>query len=57
MTVRNARLVFGGRHREWNALSYDRELKLLVLNHSSARRVWTRKFDRRTANLEGIKHE
>jgi hypothetical protein len=40
-----------------DALSYDRELKLLVLNNSSARRVWAMKFDRQTANLEEVKDE
>jgi len=39
------------------ALSYDRELKLLVLNNSNARRVWTLKFDRKTAGLEEMKDE
>jgi len=38
-------------------LSYDRELKLLVLNNSSARKVWLMSFDRKTARLEEMKDE
>ena len=40
-----------------DALAYDPELKLLVLNNSSARKVWTMKFDRKTAKLEEMKDE
>ncbi|MCE9565355.1 MAG: hypothetical protein K8U57_25255 [Planctomycetes bacterium] len=40
-----------------DALSYDPKLKLLVLNNSSARKVWLMKFDRKTAALEEMKDE
>jgi hypothetical protein len=40
-----------------DALSYDPKLKLLVLNNSSARKVWLMKFDRKTAGLEEMKDE
>jgi len=40
-----------------DALSYDPALKLLVLNNSSARKVWLMKFDRKTAKLEVMKDE
>ncbi|MBL8797878.1 MAG: hypothetical protein JNM56_28530 [Planctomycetia bacterium] len=38
-----------------DSLTYDAKLKLLVLNNSSARKVWVAKFDRKTARLEEIK--
>lgn len=38
-----------------DALSYDRDLNLLVLNNSSARKVWLMRFDRKTAKLEEMK--
>jgi len=40
-----------------DALRYDPELKLAVLNNSSARKVWVLKFDRKSAGLEEIKDE
>jgi hypothetical protein len=40
-----------------DALNYDPKLKLLVLNNSSARKVWLMKFDRKTAKLEEMKDE
>lgn len=40
-----------------DALSYDPELKLLVLNNSSARKVWVMKFDRKTVKLDEIRDE
>lgn len=40
-----------------DALNYDPELKLLVLNNSSARKVWLMKFDRKAARLEEMKDE
>ncbi|MFW6158105.1 MAG: kelch repeat-containing protein [Planctomycetota bacterium] len=47
-----------GRGFSWHsALRYDPELELVLLNHSSARRVWALKFDRTTAKMEAIKAE
>jgi hypothetical protein len=40
-----------------DSLRYDPELKLCVLNNSSARKVWILKFDRAAAKLEEIKDE
>lgn len=40
-----------------DALRYDPKLKLTVLNHSSARKVWVLKFDRKTVKLEELKAE
>ncbi|MCY3018944.1 MAG: hypothetical protein NTW87_07950 [Planctomycetota bacterium] len=37
-----------------DALSYDAELKLVLLNNSSARKVWVMKLDRKTAGLTEI---
>ena len=55
--------VEGGKSVEFNdkpfsysdALAYDPELKLVLLNNSSARKVWTLRFDRKTAGLEEMK--
>jgi hypothetical protein len=47
-----------GRGFSWHdALRYDPELKLVLLNNSSARRVWVLKFDRATAKMEAITEE
>ena len=47
-----------GRGFSWHdALRYDPELKLVLLNNSSARRVWVLKFDRKTAKMEEIKEK
>jgi hypothetical protein len=40
-----------------DALRYDPELKLTVLNNSSARKVWLLKFERASAKLEEMKTE
>jgi hypothetical protein len=40
-----------------DALAYDPELKLVVLNNSSAQKVWALKFDRQSAKPEEIKDE
>ena len=40
-----------------DSLRYDPGLKLCVLNNSSARKVWTLKFDKQAAKLEEIKDE
>jgi len=37
-----------------DALRYDPELKLVLLNNSSARKVWALKFDRKSARLAEI---
>ena len=57
--VENGKLVeFKQPPFSWSdALNYDPKLNLLVLNNSSARKVWLMKFDRKTANLEEIKDE
>jgi len=45
-----------GRGFSWHdALAYDPALKVVLLNNSSARRVWVLKFDRKAARLEEIK--
>jgi len=47
-----------GRAFSWHdALRYDSALKLVLLNNSSARRVWALKFDRETAKMEAIQEE
>jgi galactose oxidase-like protein len=47
-----------GRGFGWHdALKYDPKLKLVLLNNSSARRVWALKFDPKTAKIEEIKEE
>jgi len=47
-----------GRGFSWHdALRYDPELKLVLLNNSSGRRVWVLKFDPKTAKMEEIKEE
>jgi RNA polymerase sigma factor (sigma-70 family) len=38
-----------------DAMAYDPELKLALINNSSAQKVWGLKFDRKAANLEEIK--
>jgi len=38
-----------------DAMAYDPQLKLVLLNHSSARKVWALRFDRQTALLEEVK--
>lgn len=40
-----------------DALRYDPGLKLVLLNNSSARRVWVMKFDRKTARMEEMSDE
>ena len=40
-----------------DALRYDPALKLVLLNNSSARKVWILKFDRKTARMEEMKDE
>jgi hypothetical protein len=37
-----------------DALRYDPELKLVLLNNSSARRVWALRFDRKSVKMEEI---
>jgi len=47
-----------GRGFSWHdALRYDPALKLVLLNNSSARRVWVLKFAPKTAKMEEIKEE
>lgn len=42
----------GGKPFSWSdALAYDPQLKLVLLNNSSAKKVWAMKFDRATANV------
>ncbi|MDD4891642.1 MAG: hypothetical protein PHU85_17120, partial [Phycisphaerae bacterium] len=44
---------FKGNPFSWSdALAYDPELKLVVLNNSSAGKVWAMKFDRKTVKME-----
>lgn len=44
---------FKGPPFSWSdSLRYDPELKVIVLNNASARKVWLLKFDRKTANLQ-----
>jgi hypothetical protein len=44
---------FKGNPFSWSdALAYDPELKLVLLNNSSAGKVWAMKFDRKTAKME-----
>jgi len=38
-----------------DALAYDPELKLILLNHSSASKVWALRFDRASARLEDVR--
>ncbi len=38
-----------------DALAYDPELKLVLLNNSSRRKVWVMKFDRKKAGLKELK--
>ncbi len=40
-----------------DALAYDPELKLVLLNNSSDQRVWAMRFDRKSANLVEVKDE
>jgi hypothetical protein len=42
----------GGAFSWSDALAYDPELKLVLLNNSSAQKVWGLKFDRQSARLE-----
>ena len=49
-------VAFNGNPFSWHdALHYDPALKLVVMNNSSAKRVWALKFDRETAKLEEMK--
>ncbi len=49
---------FKGAPFSWSdALRYDPELKLILLNNSSAQKVWALKFDRKAANLQEIHDE
>ena len=45
--------------KEWghswsDALAYDPEFKLVLMNHSAQRKVWALKFDRKTVGLREI---
>ena len=42
----------GGKPFSWSdALAYDPELRLVLLNNSSARKVWAMRLDRRSLNV------
>jgi hypothetical protein len=47
-----------GRNFSWHdALAYDPELKLVLLNNSQHRRVWALRFDRKTAKMSEVAEE
>ena len=51
-------VVFKKNRFSWSdALHYDPKLKVVLLNNSSAWRVWILKFDKEKADMEEIKEE